>query len=122
VDYLNIKELSGIRYLGMEVEWYKAHLAKLDDEKYRNMPDVVDKLKTRFIATLQRREAELEHLSKFIEDIPDDFTKQIFILRCVMGLRWAEVAERIGGGNGPGSMKKRAERYLARYSRVHPND
>lgn len=56
--------------------------------------------------------AEQLRLESYIATIPDSLTRQIFTLRFVEGHTWHAVAARLGGGNTPEGVKKRAYRYL----------
>lgn len=51
-------------------------------------------------------------VNAFIETIEDMRTKIIFSLRYLAGMKWAEVAEYMGGGNTPESVKTICYRYL----------
>ena len=51
-------------------------------------------------------------IMEFIKNIPDSHTRRVFTLRFVDGLRWQDVAEKIGGGNTESGVKKIFERYM----------
>ena len=57
---------------------------------------------------------ERARLERWISDIPDSLTRQIFTLRFVNGLSWPQVAYSIGGGNTAEGVRKRCNRYLRR--------
>ena len=59
---------------------------------------------------------ELAKLERFIGDIPDSLTRQIYTLRHVDGLRWAAVAYRVGGGNTADGVRMRHDRFLREYN------
>lgn len=49
---------------------------------------------------------------KYVERIPDNRTKLVFNLRFCCGMTWPEVAQTIGGGNSPETVKMTCYRYL----------
>ena len=55
---------------------------------------------------------ERNRLERYISDIPDSITRQVFQLRFVSGLPWAQIALSIGGGNTEEGVRKRVYRYL----------
>jgi len=63
--------------------------------------------------SLDAAEAELGGLLAWIEDIEDSHVRQIFRLRYMCGLRWYQIATRIGG-NTPDAVRMAHERYLQR--------
>ena len=48
----------------------------------------------------------------FFDSIADDRTREIFILRCIGGLKWKEVASRIGGNATAYSVRQVYSRYI----------
>ena len=60
------------------------------------------------LATSARKRAET--VRNFIDNIPDTYIKQIFVLRCYDGLMWESVAD-IVGATGE-SLRKIYRRYL----------
>lgn len=56
---------------------------------------------------------ERGRLERYIADIPDSLTRQIFTLRFINGLTWYQVAMHIGGGNTEDSVRMACNRYLA---------
>lgn len=55
---------------------------------------------------------EQKHLEQYIAGIRDSFTRQIFTYRFVRGFTWAKVAQLVGGGNTPDSVRMACRRYL----------
>lgn len=55
---------------------------------------------------------EQKRLERYIAEIPDSLTRQIFALRFVNGLSWRQVAFHVGGGNTEESVRKTVTRYL----------
>lgn len=64
-------------------------------------------------AALLKRNAQerAERVRNFIESIPDQYTKQIFVLRCYDGLEWETVTDKIGALTSC-SIKQIFHRYL----------
>ena len=58
--------------------------------------------------------AEYDRLMRWIEDIPDEYTRRVFLLRFDEGLTWDAVAARLGGGNSADGVKKTCYRYIER--------
>ena len=60
---------------------------------------------------------ERNRLERYIADIPDSLTRQIFALRFINGMSWVQVAMHVGGNNTPGSVKMICYRYLNKSNR-----
>ena len=58
---------------------------------------------------LSLRTIEVE---QFISGIDDSFTRRIITLRILNGLKWTEIAEKIGGGNTESCVKMIYQRFL----------
>ncbi len=54
----------------------------------------------------------LAEIERFISGIDDSLMRQIFELRCVDGLSWAQIAGRVGGGNTEAGVRMIYTRYL----------
>lgn len=65
---------------------------------------------------------ERARLERWISDIPDSLTRQIFTLRFVNGLSWVQVGLSIGGGNTDFTVKKRCYRYLEKANKSTGNE
>lgn len=126
------KELSQLYWLNREIEMDTERLKELEEkaaapkaQKLDGMPhnsgygdalarmvaDIVD-LKAIIAAKQQQCIHERSHLERYIADIPDSLTRQVFALRFINGLSWAQVAANVGGGNSEAAVKKRCYRYL----------
>lgn len=55
-------------------------------------------------------------LERYISDIDDSLTRQIFTLRFVDGLSWVQVARRVGGSNTEKNVSVICYRYIKRHS------
>lgn len=87
-------------------------------------PGVSDKVGTLAIAIVDLEEriaylkktiaAEEGDISAWISGIDDPLTRQIFRLRFLCGLPWADVAQTVGGRNTASSVKMVCSRYLDR--------
>ena len=53
-----------------------------------------------------------KEVEQFISGIDDSFTRRIITLRVLNGLKWTEIAERIGGGNTESCVKMIYQRFL----------
>lgn len=126
------KELSQLFYLKKEIEMDQRRLADLEVKalpgavKMDGMPHgtgVSDKLARyavemadlRGIIEAKHKQClyERNRLERYIADIPDCLTRQIFTYRFVDGLSWLQVARRIGGDNTPDSVRMICDRYLS---------
>ena len=65
------------------------------------------------MANCGRLQVELE---RYISNIDDSLTRQIFVYRYAQGLNWVQIANKLGGGNTRESVKKRCQRYIAKHS------
>ena len=130
---MTLKELSQLYYLHREserdTEQLKVLRAKASDpsgSKITGMPaggghinlleryaaEIVD-LEAIIAAKQQRCIHERNRLERYIASIPDSLTRQIFQLRFVNGLNWAQIAARIGN-NTPDSVRMTCNRYITR--------
>ncbi len=129
---MTLKELSQLYYLNREIEMDKARLARLrekiavpsipkltgmpggggeGDSLARHIAEIVD-LEAIISAKLTQCIHERSRLERYIADIPDSLTRQIFTLRFVDGLPWLQVALSVGGGNTEASAKMMCYRYI----------
>ena len=76
----------------------------------RHIAEIVD-LEFIISAKITQCIHERARLERYIAEIPDSLTRQIFTLRFINGLPWAQVAYSIGG-NTEDSVKKICYRYL----------
>ena len=128
------KELSQLYWLKLEIEEDRRRLDELEaiaaspaSPRYDGMPhapgagdgmarmaaEIAD-LTAIISAKQQQCIHERNRLERYIADIPDSLTRQIFTYRFVKGLSWRQIAVRVGGGNTEDSVKKTCYRYLDR--------
>lgn len=130
---MTLKELSQLYYLNREIERDKKRLDELKlqaqgipGSKLTGMPrggNISGSSIDRYIAEIVDLEAiisakitqclhERNRLERYIADIPDSLTRQVFTLRFINGLPWLQVAYSIGGYNTEDSVKKICYRYV----------
>ena len=129
---MTLKELSQLYYLNREIEMDQQRLEELrakaespQSPALTGMPGIVnaESRLERYVAEMVDLENiikakqdqciyERNRLERFIQDIDDSLTRQIFTLRCVNGLSWVEVADCVGGGNTDLGAKQRFYRHL----------
>lgn len=129
---MTVKELSQLYWLNREIEMDQKRLEELDAQIGASAPVLsgmphgsggneskVEKLAAELVdlkAIIAAKQIQCIHekqrLERYITGIPDSITRAIFERRFVDGFTWAQVAERVGGGNTPGGVKKRCYRYL----------
>lgn len=135
---MTLKELSQLYYLNREIEADQKHLEELrtlaigggagritdmpkvaggTDSKFeRYIADIID-LQSIINAKQQQCMHERNRLMRYISDIPDSLTRQIFTLRFVSGLSWRQVAFSIGGGNNEKSVSKVCYRHIEKHEK-----
>ena len=115
---MTLKELSQLYYLNREIETDKKRLEKLKSQAQNpsspnltGMPGGVrDSRVERYVAEIADLEAiisakiiqclhERNRLERYISDIPDSLTRQIFTFRFINGLSWDQCAAHIGGNS-----------------------
>ncbi len=135
---MTLKELSQLYWMKREIEENKRRLEELEAmasspkaqnidlfRRKSNMPHVpshgdalarcvaeIVELKAIIAAKQRRCIRERNRLERYIAGIPDSLTRQIFTLRFVNGLSWAQIAARIGN-NTPDSLRMTCNRYIA---------
>lgn len=134
---MTLRELSQLYYLNREIERDKRELERLKWEsvsprtqRMTGMPhgnghENIMEMHTAAIADLEgiiRAKMkqciyERKRLERYIADIPDSLTRQIFALRFINGMSWVQVAMHVGGNNTPGSVKMICYRYLNKSNR-----
>ena len=125
------KELSQLYYLNREIELDLRRLQELESmvsgpraQNLTGMPhapgygdamrladEIVD-LKAIIAAKQLQCIHERNRLERYIADINDSLTRQVFTLRFINGLTWFQVAMSIGGGNTAEGVRKTCDRYL----------
>lgn len=129
---MTLKELSQLYYLDKEIELDRELLAELRAKlrcprspNYDGMPrnpnpenalercvaEIVD-LEDVIRAKIEQRIYERARLERYISDIPDSLTRQIFTLRFIEGLTWEQVAARTGGNNTAKNCSNICYRYI----------
>lgn len=129
---MTLKELSQLYWLNREIEADQRRIDALQVAAYappppdmsgmphagetarrvENMAVEITTLQGIIRAKQEQCLYERIRLERYIATIPDSLTRQIFTLRFVNGLDWAQVAYSIGGGNTADSVKKTCYRYL----------
>lgn len=130
---MTLKELSQLYWLNREIESEQKRLDELsrlaqspstsvltgmphaphsnDSKTERLVAEIVD-LQAIIVAKQIQCIHERSQLERWINDIPDSLTRQIFVLRFVNGLSWYQVSAHIGGGCTEDGVKKRCYRYM----------
>ena len=135
---MTLKELSQLYYLNREIERDQERLDALRERAaaagapntdgmpkspgYENriehyIAEIVD-LEAIIRAKISLCMHERNRLERYIADIPDSLTRQIFALRFINGLSWVRVAGLVGGNNTEDSVKKTCYRFLEKSKRV----
>ena len=129
---MTLHELSQLYYLNREIERDKVRLAELQSKAYEasspnlsgggvggGVSDRVGGYAAEFSdceAIIKAKQTQCIHernrLERYIADIPDSLTRQIFTLRFVNGLSWIQVAFGIGGNTTPDGARMICRRYL----------
>ena len=129
---MTLRELSQLYYLNREIERAKRELERLKwksvsprTQRMTGMPhgsghENIMEMHIAAIADLERiirakmKQCiyERNRLERYIADIPDSLTRQIFALRFINGMSWVQVAMHVGGSNTEDSVKKTCYRYL----------
>lgn len=129
---MTLKELSQLYHLNREIEKAKEKLKKLrakaqspgsfklsdlpsckeTGSKTENYALKIAELDEIISAKKERCIDEKIKLMKYISDIDDSLTRQIFELRFVEGKSWPQVAHNLRGSNTEGSVKMICYRYI----------
>ena len=129
---MTTKELSQLYYLNREIGDCKKRLRELEMQRgvsAQNMDGMphakgvtksqVEQLAAEIVdlkAIIHAKQIECIHernrLERYIEDIPDSLTRQIFRYRFADCLSWEVVADQCGGDNTGDSVRMRCYRYL----------
>lgn len=92
--------ISGLPHMGLLQDRTGLYLAVIDEIKQLIMERVLDSI------------MEYAKLNEFVNEIDDPLVQQIILYRYADGLRWCQIAERIGGDNTADSVRRIVERYL----------
>ena len=128
---MTLRELSQLYYLNREIEVEKERLEKLriqsqkppgailsgahggtSGSRTEQYVSAISALEALLSEKMHRRIIERDRLERYIAEIPDSLTRQIFRLRFVDGLSWTRISLNIGGGNTVESIRKRVYRHL----------
>ena len=113
-------EISQYYYLGREAE----RADELLGELRRKMHGVTES-ERKFLSIqeqklIQKKERSLmmrEEICDYVDNVEDCLTRLILFERYIKGSSWTAVAHTVGGGNTPDSVRKIAERHLAKDSK-----
>lgn len=129
---MTLKELSQLYYLDREIKLDRERLAELRSDlmnpkspSYDGMPkspnpdpvmercvaEIAD-LEAIIQAKIEQRVYERSRLERYIADIPDSLTRQIFTLRFIEGLTWEQIAAKTGGYNTAKNCSNICYRYI----------
>ena len=127
---MTLKELSQFRDLKREIINIERKIAELEDEatdtsaKITGMPhsgklgDKIGSIVSQidYYESIQKKrlaecESELNCLNEYISACPDSLTRQILEYRFIDGMKWNQVAEKIGG-TSEYAVKKITYRYI----------
>lgn len=121
------KELSQLYYLNREIRQLKERREFLASQAEKvtsvitDMPrggirqDIKDELIDLIdLLALKEKQCLIEQsrIERYISDIPDSLTRQVFALRFINGMSWRQVAFSVGGGNTEDSVRQLAHRFL----------
>lgn len=101
------QELKDYPYLLLAIELYEKELTELSVDYKRNEKSIIE-LQMKINDYRER----LHKCELFFDSIEDVQTRQIFELRYMHRMKWAEIAAYIGGYNTPDTVKMRCYRYL----------
>lgn len=112
-------EISQYYYLGREAE----RADELLGELHRKMQGMAERewefFRTQEQKLIQKKERSLklrEEICDYVDNVEDCLTRLILFERYIKGCSWTAVAHTVGGGNTPDSVRKIAERHLAKSS------
>ena len=131
---MTVKELSQLYWLNREIGELQRRLmelnAKITAPRIPNMDGmprasgngyalenaVAELADIQAIITAKQQEVihERNRLERYISNIDDSLTREIFALRFINGLTWDQTAASIGGGNTAMSVRQCVYRYLKR--------
>ena len=129
---MTLRELSQLYYLNREIESDRRRLAELKAKAYAaSSPNLsgtggsgapgdcvglyaseIAEIEKLIKKKLRRHFVERMRLERYIADIPDSLTRQIFTLRFVSGKSWVQVALGVGGNTTADGARMICRRYL----------
>ena len=101
---MTLKELSQLYYINREIE--------RDQERLEQLRTSVSAPGAPNYDGMPKSPSFENRLERYIAEIPDSLTRQIFQLRFINGLTWTQIAFSVGGGNTEEGVRKRVYRYL----------
>lgn len=117
---MTVEKMSQLFFLNKEVELYRCQLVNLDHE-IRTAPKRLKapllELRAIVVHELKRHTLERDELTQYIDAIPDDDTRRLFVARYVEGKSWGQVAAAsgIGGYDPEQALKKKVYRYMDKH-------
>jgi hypothetical protein len=109
---MTLQELSALYDIKKEIEMDERRLEEL--EYIPGTAEQQEKVRKIIQEKHDKLWEERARLEKWIAEIPDSMTRQIFTMRFVCGKTWAQVAWYIGGGNTEAGVRMAAKRYVKR--------
>lgn len=129
---MTLKELSQLYYLNREIENDRRRLEELEGKltspsspNLSGMPrstaygnkiesSVADIMDLKAIIAVKQQQCiyERSRLMRYITEINDSLTREIFIFRFVNGLSWRQVAASVGGNNTAENVRQICSRYI----------
>ena len=134
---MTLKELSQLYYLTREIEADQKRLDELSRTAYApstpslsgmpRAPHSVDSKVERLAAEIVDLQAiiaarqiqcihERARLERWINEIPDSLTRQIFQYRFAECMSWLQVARHVGGNNTESGVSQRSYEYLKKHT------
>lgn len=91
---------------------YSKHTVKIDGYDWSRYQDRNGRIRDKLTQRQQAAQAEREAIEDYISGIDDSLVRQAISLKYIEGLKWWQVAQRIGGGNSEESIKQAVSRYI----------
>lgn len=120
---MTLFELSQLYYLNSEINIDKERLEDLkntilNDKNLSFNDDIkseINKLENDISKKLLQCICERRRLEKYISQIPDSLTRQIFTLRFIQGYSWRQVTQKIGWKNSEDNVRQICRRYIKQH-------
>ena len=115
------KELSQIYYLSNEIDMWRKELNRLEtmsfapggkSDKTGNLAAKKADIKTTIEELNSQIIEEQVKILGYIKTIDDSLMRQIIYHRCVLCMKWVQVARHIPGDNSPDGLRKMLDRFL----------
>lgn len=123
---MTIKELSQYRHYQLEAEHLRKQINTVTDTVSGSSPEYPYTKHTITVEGLEQKHQSQLHtaylkayseqikLEEYIQSVDDPLVRDIIRLRFEDGLKWEQVAAKIGGGNSVTGLIMRLKRYLER--------